>query len=299
MLKSNHKTLIIGAQNIDIFAHAKSDLKLHDSNISNIHMAFGGVGCNIATMLALLSNDISFITVFGSDSFSSLSRNNLTDLNINIQESLQLKNENSSIYLGVMDNENDLFLGLNDMGILEHLNIDFFNQKATFIEDFDIIVIDNNLSFETLEYLLKTYQHKQIIMDAVSTKKVLKIKDLLNHISLLKVNLMELEILSDKATTDLKIDDLLNRGLKEIIVTNSSSEIIFKSNHKHIKTMPIEAKTIINASGAGDAFVGGFVHGIINNKTTEDCIEIAKEVAFQTLQSLNSTNNNITLSSFE
>jgi pseudouridine kinase len=299
MLNRDHKILIIGAQNIDIFAHAKSDMKLHDSNISNIHMAFGGVACNIATNLALLENDISFITVFGSDAFSSLSRNNLKDLNINIQESLQLKNENSSIYLGVMDKENDLFLGLNDMGIIEHLNIDFFKQKANFIEDFEIIVIDNNLSFETLEYLLKTYQHKQIIMDAVSTKKVVKINDLLKHISLLKVNLMELEILSDKVTTDLKIDDLLSRGLKEIIVTNSSKEIIFKSKHKHIKTMPIEAKTIVNASGAGDAFISGFVHGIINNNTTDDCMGIAKKMAFQTLQSINSTNNNISLSSFE
>lgn len=299
MLKSNHKTLVIGAQNIDIFAHAKSSLKLHDSNISNIHMAFGGVGCNIATNLALLANDISLITVFGSDSFSLLSRNNLKNLNINIRESLHLKNENSSIYLGIMNNENDLFLGLNDMEIIESLNIEFFKQKTDFINDFDIIVIDNNLNFETLEYLLKTYRHKQIIMDAVSAKKVVKIKDLLKYISLLKVNLMELNTLSEKDTTDLKIDDLLSRGLKEIIVTNSSSKIIFKSNSKHIKTMPIAAKTIINASGAGDAFVSGFIHGIINNKTTEDCMEIGKEIAFQTLQSLNSTNNKITISSNE
>ena len=120
------KTLVIGAQNIDIFAHAESHCTLNDSNRSKIHIAFGGVACNIVTTLALLGNKVSFLTVFGDDTFSSLAKKNLQDLNINIHESLEVKNESNSIYIAVMDEDNDLFIGLNDMEITDHLNISFF-----------------------------------------------------------------------------------------------------------------------------------------------------------------------------
>ncbi|MEI6062391.1 MAG: PfkB family carbohydrate kinase [Bacteroidota bacterium] len=293
------KTLVIGAQNIDIFAHTESQCTLNDSNRAKIYMAFGGVACNIVTNIALLGNKVSFLTVFGDDTFSSVAKKNLQDLNIDIHESLELKNESNSIYMAVMDKDNDLFIGLNDMAITDRLNVDFFKGKSDFIAGFDLLVIDANLSFDALEYLLRTYQKKQIIMDAVSAEKVVKLKGLLKYITLLKLNLKELDALSDKATIDSKMDELLSRGLEKILMTNSGNEIICKSKNEYIKTMPLKANTIVNSSGAGDAFLGGFIHGILNEKSLAHCLEIAKKTAFLTLQSSTSTNTTITLTEVE
>ena len=293
------KILVIGAQNIDIFAHAGSQCTMNDSNSAKIYMAFGGVACNIVTNIALLGNKVSFLTVFGDDTFSSLAKKNLLDLNIDLHESLEVKNESNSIYLAVMDKDNDLFIGLNDMEITDRLNIGFFKEKADFIAGFDILVLDTNLRQDALEYLLKTYKKKQLIMDAVSAEKVVKLKGLLNCITLLKLNLKELKALSDKATVDQRIDDLLSQGLAKVLVTNSGNEIIYKSKDEHIKTMPPEAAEIVNSSGAGDAFLGGFIHGIMNEKSLAQCLEIAKKTAFLTLQASSSTNRNITLSEVE
>ncbi len=293
------KTIVIGAQNIDIFAHSESDCTMNDSNRAKIYMAFGGVACNIVTNIALLGNKVSLLTVFGDDTFSSLAKLNLQNLNINIHESLEVKNAGNSIYMAVMDKDNDLFIGLNDMAITDHLNVDFFNEKADFISGFDLLVMDTNLNQDALEYLLKTYNEKQIIIDAVSAEKVVKLKGLLKYITLLKVNLNELKALSDKATVDQRIDDVLSRGLKKLLITDSGNEIIYKSGNEHIRTMPFEATAIVNSSGAGDAFLGGFIHGIINKKSITQCLEIAKKTAFLTLQSPNSTNTKITLSDVE
>ena len=103
----------------------------------------------------------------------------------------------------------------------------------------------------------------------------------------------------DKATVDQRIDDLLSQGLAKVLVTNSGNEIIYKSKDEHIKTMPPEAAEIVNSSGAGDAFLGGFIHGIMNEKSLAQCLEIAKKTAFLTLQASSSTNRNITLSEVE
>jgi pseudouridine kinase len=293
------KTLVIGAQNIDIFAHAESHCTLNDSNRAKIYMAFGGVACNIVTNIALLGNKVSFLTIFGDDTFSSLAKINLQNLNIDIQESLEVKNESNSIYMAIMDKDNDLLIGLNDMEITDSLSIDFFKEKADFIGGFDLLVIDSNLKKDALEYLLRKYQKKKIIMDAVSAEKVVKLKGLLNCITLLKFNLKELKALSDKETVDQSIDDLLSQGLEKILVTNSGNEIIYKSKDEHIKTMPIEATEIINTSGAGDAFLGGFIHGLMHKKSSVQCLDIAKKTAFLTLQSSSSTNTYITLSDVE
>ncbi|MFK5882999.1 MAG: PfkB family carbohydrate kinase, partial [Candidatus Izemoplasma sp.] len=64
------KVLVIGAQNIDIFAKTDTEYTLKDSNISKIHLAYGGVGRNIAENLNRLGHQVHFMTVFGDDDFS-------------------------------------------------------------------------------------------------------------------------------------------------------------------------------------------------------------------------------------
>ena len=64
------KVLIIGAQNIDIYAKTEDEYILQDSNLANIHIAFGGVARNIAANIRRMNNAVSFLTIFGDDEFS-------------------------------------------------------------------------------------------------------------------------------------------------------------------------------------------------------------------------------------
>jgi len=283
------KLLVIGAQNIDLYARSKSDYQLHDSNKSKIHLDFGGVACNIATNLSILGNEVNLLTVFGDDYFSELAKQNLIDLNIDFKESRIVKGVGNSIYLGVMDKTNDLFLGLNDMEILNYLDVSFFKEKSGYIESFDFLVIDNNLSTEALQFLLTTFKHKTIIMDAVSAAKASKLQNLLQYINLLKVNLLELNTLSREERISSSLNELLKFGVTSILLTNSDKEINYISMDRHIITKPILIDNIENATGAGDAFLSGFIHALIQEESVEDCLETAKKVAYICLQSPNAT----------
>lgn len=285
--QSMQKILIIGAQNIDLFAHAKTDYVLHDSNPAKMHMTFGGVGCNIASNLAVLGKKVSFLSVFGGDYFSRLARQNLKNLDIAFEESLHIAEASNSVYLGLMDRANDLYLGINDMDIVEALDVAFFSEKEAYIAGFDVLVIDNNLSREALAYLLPKYAHKEIIMDAVSAKKALKLKGLLPSIHLLKLNVMELDALSDKANTSSKLDDLIAQGLQSVILTNSAEEIVYQSGGSRIISKPKPIAKIENATGAGDAFLAGFVYAKSEGLSVDACLEQAKETAYRCLASPN------------
>ena len=288
------KVLIIGAQNIDIFATTKSDYILHDSNLAKIHIAFGGVARNIAENIKRMNNKVSFLTVFGDDYFSKSAKNSLDELGIDVSHSLFLNNASNSVYLGVMDKDNDLFLGLNDMDILKEVTSDYLNTRFRYIDSFDILVIDNNLLQTSLEYLLKTFSHKVIVMDAVSTKKVTKISNLLQYIDLLKVNQIELNKLSNKKDLLAQTKELQSLGVSTILVTNQGNDIILAAKDEVIITSPIKLDKIVNASGAGDAFLSGFVHGMIHKLSNQEKLLYAKKLAYLTLLSHNSTNDLLT-----
>ena len=285
------KVLIIGAQNIDIFAKTQDDYLLHDSNLAKIHIAFGGVARNIAENLNKMNNPVSFLSIFGDDYFSLSAKNSLEDMGIEIKESLFLKNMTNSVYLGVMDKENDLFLGINDMDILQKLDISYLKTKNSYIDSFDILVIDNNLTIEAIEYLLIKYQYKTIVMDAVSTKKVTKISQLLQYIDLLKVNQLELDKLISEDNIDLQLKKILKKGVSKVLLTNQDKEIKLAIKTEILSISPIPINEIVNASGAGDAFLSGFIHGMIHQLTNQESLEYSKKLAYLTLLSNNSTNN--------
>ncbi len=281
--------LIIGAQNIDIFAKSNSDYSLHDSNLAKIHIAFGGVGRNIAENLCRLEHDVHFITVFGDDYFSLSAYRSLEEMGIDVSESLKIKNESNSVYLGVMDKDNDLFIGLNDMEITNKLNKEFFETKKKFINKFDVIVIDNNLSEETLHYLLSTYQDKTIVMDAVSAHKVVKLKNHLSYISVLKLNQIELNELTMETAVINQIDELHLKGANTLLITNQDKDIILSKKEKREVITPLKHDNIVNATGAGDAFLSGYVHGMLKGVTDMEKLKFAVKVAYITLSSNNST----------
>lgn len=288
-----NKTLIIGAQNTDIFTKTANDFVLGDSNPSKISIAFGGVGRNIAVNLSRLGHDIHFISVFGDDVFSQSAQQNLKTLGINTTQSLFLKNMSNSIFIGVMDKGNNLHLGLGDMEIVDHLNPAFFKIKKEFIEEFDVLVIDNNLSTKAIEYLLDQYQSKTIIMDAVSAQKTAKLLPYLYQISILKVNLLELNELSKANSIKEQLNDLHRRGAQTILLTQQEKEAVLSRKDVKISQKPEKVEEILNTSGAGDAFLSGFIHGMTNAYDDEKKLKLANLVAGITMGSNDSTSDDL------
>ena len=293
-----NKILVIGAQNIDIFAKTNDDYKLRDSNIASIHLSYGGVGRNIVENLTRLENKVSFLTVFSNDEFGKQAKNSLIELGVTLDNSLYLDNTTNSIYLGVLDKDNDLFLGLNDMDIVESISPKYLQDNYEYINQFEVLVIDNNLTKEAITYILKTFKATKV-MDAVSAHKVDKLKGVLKYIDVLKVNEIELNELAIGNTKEERIDYLINQGLNKVIVTSSEHEIVLKHGSKAIYDTPFKVDKMVNASGAGDAFISGYIHGLINNYDDLKRLHYAKCVAYYTLMSNDATNKNLSLKEAE
>ncbi len=75
-----------------------------------------------------------------------------------------------------------------------------------------------------------------------------------------------------------------------VVTLGSEGSLIFdKSETKVIK--PNLTGKIIDTTGAGDIYAGGFIHGLINNYSLKQCGQIASKCAGQIITQLGSRSN--------
>ena len=76
--------LVIGGANADITATTTKPFVAGDSNPGTIRLTAGGVARNIAHNLALLGDEVVFLTIFGGDVFGFLTADSCRKVGINV-----------------------------------------------------------------------------------------------------------------------------------------------------------------------------------------------------------------------
>lgn len=269
--------VIIGSSNVDYLGVSFNKLIEKDSNIGKISVSSGGVGRNICENLLRLGEDVTFFTAIGNDMAGEKIEKELKDLKCKIIKPLTTKQTAS--YLAIHDETGDMALALCDTSIIEDLSNELFEHYKDIINDAEILIFDGNLTPQTLKYLFNTFTNK-IIVDGISTSKVVKFKDYLSKIYVLKVNTYEYE--------EIRPFIKENNFPQFLIVTNGKESIkcITKDNEYTIEIEPVEK--IVNATGAGDAFISGVISSLSHNDDIFEAIKKGDKLAKLTLTSKSS-----------
>lgn len=269
--------VIIGSSNVDYLGVSFNKLIDRDSNIGKISVSSGGVGRNICENLLRLGEDVTFITAIGNDLAGEKIEKELKDLKCKIIK--PLTNKPTASYLAIHDETGDMALALCDTSIIDDLSNDLFEHYKDLIKSANLLVFDGNLTPQTLDYLFKTFENK-IIVDGISTSKVIKFKDYLSKIYVLKVNSYEYDVIKPFIS-----DDNIPQYL---IVTNGKDSIkcITKEQEYVIEIEPIEE--VVNTTGAGDAFISGVISSLTHNDDIFEAIKKGDKLAKLTLTSKSS-----------
>lgn len=288
------KIVVIGGCNIDIIGVPKKGLIDHESNIGDVSITLGGVAKNIATNLYYLDSDISFITLIGNDSLSKIQVDSLDKLGIDYSKSIR-KPCKSSTYLALHDATGEMTQAINDMQALEALTEKDFYNLDDFISKSDLLVLDTNLSESTLTYLIDKYQDKYICVDGVSQTKVVRIKNVLKYIDLLKINKYELNALLNNSNCDIifGVKQLLEKGLVNCIVSQAKEPIVYNESNKIFQFETTKIENIKSTTGAGDALFSGIIYYLANGKDIHEAVKFGENVATETLKVLSASNKDI------
>jgi pseudouridine kinase len=279
------KILVIGSVNVDLIGVGNQKLIPHDSNIGRVDLMVGGVGKNIAENLKLLRCDVSFLTFLGQDAFSKIITDHLDRVGLDYQRSLWMDYP-SGKYLAVHQSDGSLEVGVNDLSLIDKVELKDLEARFEYIDQFDTLVFDTNLSQPIIDLMFQRFASKKIIVDGVCRAKVVKLKDHLNQISLLKVNRNELEALVGHPIDDviLTLRDLALKGMRQIVVTNGAEPITYNIERRVYQTAIFDAKVIRSSVGCGDAMLAAMIYGLSEGHTMHEAVNLGKKAAALTME---------------
>lgn len=290
------KITVIGAANVDITASPIGRYVPCDSNPSRVEIAFGGVGRNIAHNLCLMGEQVRLFTVFGDDSIALSLRDDCRRVGMTVDPILEVAGARSNYFICVNDHNGEMQAGAADMELMSHLTTEMVETYIDSINASDAVVTDCNLSEDVLRYLAERCT-VPLYVDATSAAKAMKIKAMLDVSRsmpiIVKVNQLEAVALSGiKGDVEAMARWFVEKGVTRIYITMGARGVYcHDGSQSHVE--PSQAVTVVNATGAGDAFMAAVVHAELSGATMQEVCSMGVKAAALALQSKNAVNDNI------
>lgn len=245
------KICVIGGANVDITAQSKNQFIARDSNPGTVRLSFGGVGRNIAHNLALLGDEVCFVTRFGGDAFGQMLQVSCREIGMDISLCETYPTFPSACFASINDSNGEMLGGVADMVVTESISKDWLAERIDAINKADAVVADTNLLPETLAWLID-HMTVPLYIDAVSGPKAVRLAEALDlseskRLYTFKCNALEARTLSGVTHFTRRY---ITRGAEGLEVTADGRTSLF----------PALPCTVRNATGGGDALLAGIVH---------------------------------------
>ncbi|WP_422485512.1 PfkB family carbohydrate kinase [Gudongella sp. DL1XJH-153] len=202
-------------------------------------------------------------------------------------------------YMAILDENMDMHVAISSMDIYSYLDKDYILQNRDGILESSIIAFDTNLSMDNLKFAVELFKHKKLFLDTVSSEKAKIAKEIIGFFHTVKPNKLEAQILTDisiENDNDLvaSADLLHSKGVVNVCIS-LGSEGVFYSNSNERGLVRIPDIKIRNATGAGDAFQAGLIHGELEGMDLSESVKIASATAAMTMDSESTINKSITI----
>ncbi len=272
----------VGAANVDVHGQSKKPLILRDSNPGYMHSSAGGVTRNILENAVLLGVESKLIAALGDDVYADLILRKCAAAGIDTAHCLRLANTVSSTYISILDDSGDMYIALSDMSITANLTRPFLESNAALLQKADVIVCDGCLPQDSIRALVEIAGERvPVFLDPVSTAYARSARDVVAGLDTIKPNRMELEVLADLPVTDeasmiAASQKLIEKGVRRVITTLGDRGCFYVDRdgtalYRMLK--PVES--MVNATGAGDAFTGALVYSYLQKLAVPETLDCA------------------------
>lgn len=290
ILKEQKRVVAIGGANIDRKFYVEGGVQFATSNPSYMTESVGGVARNISENLSRLQYDVKLLSVIGHDQAGAVIEQASGGIDFQLTE--KLVGYRTGSYTAVLNEMGELVIAMADMAIYELLTPALLQRHESILTSATGIVIDLNCAKQTIEYVQTLCLHHQIPLAVipVSVPKMRHMPEQLEGITYFICNEEELEgYLQTTFENDFAlngaVEQLLERGAEHVIITLGERGAIAgtKKQIAHYRAYPVD--TIKDVTGAGDAFVSGVLHGVMQGELFDEAVQLGLANAAATLQS--------------
>ena len=265
---------------------------LGTSNPAISTKSYGGVIRNITENMARMDVDVCLISIIGNDESGKELRSQIRNLGVDTSQISISNDKPTAEYIAIFDDKNELVMGIASMDILDQITPKLIEDSWSSIRSSDWVILDCNLPKETIEKILelKENAHFMVAVDTVSVSKAKRLPSDLSQIDILFTNKDEaISVLGmndtlktyklDKITTQLR-----SRGAKGVVLTDGPNGHLVDIGNEAF-TSPAISSNVKNVSGAGDAFVAGFISTIQSGSTVREASNMGAALSALTVES--------------
>lgn len=283
--------LCIGAAHIDIKMIGNEQIIMGTSNPVSSYCTHGGAVRNVCENLAHLGVKTSLVSRVGADSEGKDVVFHLNEVGVNTKGITLSDNYPTAKYFSVINSTGDMIVACADMDIYDEITPSVISSVLSDYLEIPLWVADMNFSPAVISTIKECAHHQKVWLLSVSIPKIMQYRqDLssLNGIYGISLNQKELSAFVDHpCNTIQEIDEgclfLNHHGVKHILVTMGSDGVYSSDKKKHYPVL--EDSKLYDTTGAGDAFLAGFLHGQMMELSTSECVEKGMEIAQNTLSS--------------
>jgi len=278
------KIVVFGSYVTDLmFRVPRLPVKGETLKASTFKLGPGGKGSNQAIAAKRAGAEVAMITKIGKDPFGKIALDNFQKENINSNFVFQ-DDERPTACASILVDENS---GNNQiaisMGACEHITNEEVESARETIKNAQILVTQLEANLDATEMAMDiARQNEVMIILNPAPAQPLPIK-FLKKIDILTPNETEASILCDGLKVETVEDAknaakiLLEKGVKNVIITlgEKGAVLMNKEMEHHIESLKVD---VIDTTGAGDAYNGGFAAALAEGKNILDAAKFANVV---------------------
>ncbi|MBT8324256.1 MAG: carbohydrate kinase [Winogradskyella sp.] len=305
-MKANHRDidiLCVGEVLIDFIGHQKDVLI---NNTRDYHRYLGGSPTNVAMNSARLGLNAKMVATVGHDGFGDYIFERLKDVGVQTDAIRKITDKPTSIIFVSRSKKTPDFIPYReaDSEILDvQISKDILKQAKIFHTT--CFALSKNPAQSTILKKAKEAFNSgcQLSIDINYADEIWDNKDeALNVIKayckfnpLIKISEDDMLRLFERNLPHNKIFEFFhNEGVDTICLTLGSEGVKLSQKDKEIIQLPaIKVETVMDATGAGDAFWSGFLFAYIKERPIKECLEVALQLAALKLQNVGRLPDNI------
>lgn len=280
--------VVVGAIFIDVKGYPLDKYIPGGRNVGRVEQVHGGVSRNIAEDIANLELRPTFVSVvddsgLGKDAIAKLKNHKVNTDYIGISE------DGLGTWLAIFDNQGDVVSSISKRPDLSGIVKIIDEHGDEIFKDCDSIAIEIDMDKEIVKRIFHYAQKygKQVYAAISNMSIALKRRDLLKQAGCLVCNIQEAGMLffedyegkSPEEMAEILKDKLVQSGICKMVVTMGDKGAAYASNNGEYGYIDAMKVSVVDTTGAGDAFFAGVSVGLTYGKSLKEACLIGNRLA--------------------
>ena len=284
---------------IDILGIGEALIEYSEQSNGIYRQSFAGDVLNTLYYASRLGCRVSFFSQFGQDSFTNDLIAFLDRTGIDHNNCIRSTDKNNGLYIirNANDGEPSFTFFRENSAAREAFVSNAVNQLHQYFQDAKVLIISaiGLAIFRNVESLIELLKVKppgqRIYFDANVRETLWKDKQRLRQwlvelapiVDVLSISVSDDEKLFSKRAPKEILEFYISLGYQTVILRNGAEDVLLYANNS-IDTIPVEkVSTVVDATGAGDAFNAGYICSMLRQCSPKDSVVNGNKAARQIL----------------